>query len=44
MKTYTLEEVTDELIGKIGTPNRDNFETELQLELLKLNESLIAKK
>ena len=31
MKTYTLEEVTDELIGKIGTLNRDKFEAELEL-------------
>jgi len=34
MKTYTLEEVQDELIGKIGTPERDQFEYELQLDLI----------
>ena len=34
MKTYTLEEVTDELIGKIGTPRRDLFEYELQMDLI----------
>ncbi|MDR1974405.1 MAG: helix-turn-helix domain-containing protein [Bacteroidales bacterium] len=34
MKTYTLEEITDKHIGKKGTPRRDAFESELQLELL----------
>lgn len=34
MKTYTLEEVTDELIGKKGTPERDLFEYELQMDLI----------
>ena len=34
MKTYTLDEVTDKLVGKIGTPVRDKFEYELQLELI----------
>jgi HTH-type transcriptional regulator / antitoxin HipB len=34
MKTHTLEEVTDKLIGKIGTPNRDKFEYELQMDLI----------
>jgi HTH-type transcriptional regulator/antitoxin HipB len=34
MKTYTLNEVQDELIGKKGTPNRDRFEYELQLEFI----------
>ena len=28
MKTYTLEELTDEAIGKIGTPKRDKFEAD----------------
>jgi hypothetical protein len=32
MKTYTLDEVQDELLGKVGTPERDRFEYELQLE------------
>lgn len=27
---YTLEEIKDELIGKIGTPERDSYEAELQ--------------
>lgn len=34
MKTYTLEEITDKHIGKIGTPKRDVFENELRLDLL----------
>jgi len=34
MKTYTLDEVQDTLIGKIGTPERDLFEYELQLDLI----------
>ena len=33
MKVYTLEELTDEAIGKIGTPKRDKFEQELKEEL-----------
>lgn len=34
MKTYSLDEVQNTLIGKIGTPNRDKFEYELKLELI----------
>ncbi len=34
MKTYTLDEVQNKLIGKIGTPNRDKFEYELQMDLI----------
>ncbi len=34
MKTYTLDEVQDEIIGKIGTPYRDKFEFELQMDLI----------
>ena len=34
MKTHTLDEVTDKLIGKIGTPGRDRFEYELQMDLI----------
>ena len=34
MKTYSLEEVTDELIGKKGTQERDEFEAELKAELV----------
>lgn len=34
MKTYTLNQVQDELLGEIGTPERDLFEYELQMDLI----------
>ena len=34
MKTYSLEELTDQYIGKRGTSKRERFEQELRLELL----------
>lgn len=34
MKTYTLEEVTDKYIGKKGTSKREEFETELRLDVV----------
>jgi len=34
MKTYTLDEVQDKLIGKKGTQERDRFEYELQMDLI----------
>ncbi|TDG35239.1 XRE family transcriptional regulator [Pedobacter changchengzhani] len=34
MKTYTLDQVQDKLIGKIGTTDRDLFEYELQMDLI----------
>lgn len=34
MKTHTLDKVTDELIGRVGTPERDKFEYELQMDLI----------
>ena len=34
MKAYTLDQVQDKLIGKIGTPKRDVFEYELQMDLI----------
>jgi len=34
MKTYTIDEVQDQLIGKIGTADRDKFEFELQMDLI----------
>lgn len=34
MDTYTLEQVIDELVGLVGTPNRDLFEYEFQMELV----------
>jgi len=34
MKTYSLEELTDNYIGKRGTAEREEFENELRLDLL----------
>ena len=34
MKAYTLDQVQDKLIGKIGTTERDIFEYELQMDLI----------
>jgi DNA-binding XRE family transcriptional regulator len=34
LKTYSLEQVKDEMIGKPGTPTRDEYEFELNLGLL----------
>jgi len=34
MKTYTLEEMTDEMIGKKGTVERDEFDAELKAEFI----------
>lgn len=34
MKTHSLDELTDKYIGKIGTPERDEFEIELRLDLI----------
>ena len=34
MKKYTLDEVTDQLVGKVGTADRDRFEYELQMDLI----------
>ena len=34
MKTYTLDEVQDALIGKMGTTDRDKFEYELQMDFI----------
>ncbi len=34
MKRYTLDESKDRLIGAIGTPERDEYEFELKLELI----------
>ncbi len=34
MKTYTLEELTDEYVGKKGTIERDEFDAELKAELI----------
>ncbi len=34
IKSKTLDEVTDDLIGKIGTSRRDAFELELRMDLI----------
>ncbi len=34
MQTYSFNQVKDKLIGKRGTPRRDQYEFELKLELL----------
>jgi HTH-type transcriptional regulator/antitoxin HipB len=34
MKTFSLDEMLDKHIGKLGTPKRDAFENELRLDLL----------
>ncbi len=34
MKKYTLDEVQNEFLGVIGTPERDSFEYELQMDLI----------
>jgi HTH-type transcriptional regulator / antitoxin HipB len=34
IKTYSLDEITDKYIGKLGTPKRDTFEYELRIDLL----------
>jgi len=34
LKLYSLDEITDEFIGKPGTPKRDAFEYELRLDLI----------
>lgn len=34
MKSYSLDEMKDKYIGKIGTSERDNYEYELRMDLL----------
>ncbi|MBS3771888.1 MAG: helix-turn-helix transcriptional regulator [Bacteroidales bacterium] len=34
IKTYSLEELTDQYIGKKGSPKRDQFEFDLKLDIL----------
>jgi len=34
MKTYTLDQIQDELIGRVGTSERELFEYELQMDLI----------
>lgn len=46
MRIYTLEEVTDEIIGKKGTPKRDRFDAEVEasVEAYKMGEALKAER
>lgn len=46
MKTYTLEEITDEFIGKKGTPERDEFDAEVKasVEAYKMGEAIRAER
>jgi HTH-type transcriptional regulator / antitoxin HipB len=34
LRTYTLDEVKDKFLGKIGTEKRDEYEYELRLDIL----------
>ncbi|MEX1132858.1 MAG: helix-turn-helix transcriptional regulator [Flavobacteriales bacterium] len=34
LKLYTLSEVKDQVLGEPGTPDRDSYEHELQMELI----------
>lgn len=34
MKTYTLEEMKDKYVGKVGTNERDEYEYELSMDIL----------
>jgi len=33
VKTYTLDEITDEIVGKKGTPDRDSFDEDLKKDI-----------
>lgn len=46
MKLYSLEEVTDELIGKKGTPGRDNFDRKVEdaLHAYRIGEAIKAER
>ncbi len=34
IEVFSLDQIKDEALGKIGTPDRDKYENELKLELL----------
>jgi hypothetical protein len=34
LKTYSLAEMKDKYIGKVGTANRDEYEYELRMDVL----------
>ena len=46
MKLYLLEEVTDELIGKKGTPGRDDFDRKVEdaLHAYRIGEAIKAER
>ena len=46
MKLYSLEEVTDELIGKKGTPVRDDFDRKVEeaLHAYRIGEAIKAER
>ncbi len=46
MKLYSLEEVTDELIGKKGTPVRDDFDRKVEdaLHAYRIGEAIRAER
>lgn len=44
LRLYTFDEVKNEIIGKVGTPRRDAFELELQLDLIGQHIKEIRKK
>ena len=39
LKKYTLDQVKEELIGKVGSPRRDAYEIKLEKELLKIKKA-----
>lgn len=43
MKTYTLAEMKDEFIGKVGTQVRDEYEFELRKEVIRNNDKVSPK-
>ncbi len=34
LKQYSLDQITDEIVGKVGTEEREQFEFELKLDLI----------
>lgn len=34
MKTYTLDELENKILGPVGTPARDKYEYELQIDMI----------
>lgn len=46
MKVYSFEEVKDDIIGKVGTPERDEYECEVQeaLHAYRIGEAIKAER